>query len=145
MDRAGIAYQGENLFRLAQTSAYFSLADRHTKKTPVCLQLPIRNWSTFYSKKLRGGNSLLLLIVPHEHQGSVLDWVNVHHLNFLPICWPCTWVLGSSGSLTMSLTWAKLLRKPSTRQGTAPEKESNLQVLQTLKYCRDKLHGLTSS
>jgi hypothetical protein len=25
------------------------------------------------------------------------------------------------------------------------EKESNLQVLQTLKYCRDKLHGLTSS
>ena len=24
-------------------------------------------------KKLRGGNLLLLLIVPHEHQGSVLD------------------------------------------------------------------------
>jgi hypothetical protein len=36
-------------------------------------------------KKLRGENSLLLLIVPHEHLGSVLDWVNDHHLNFLPI------------------------------------------------------------
>ena len=34
-------------------------------------------------KKLRGENSLLLLIVPHERQGSVLGWVNDHHLNFL--------------------------------------------------------------
>ena len=42
-------------------------------------------------KKFRGGNSSLLLIVPHEHQGSVLDWMNDHHLNFLPICWPCAW------------------------------------------------------
>ena len=36
-------------------------------------------------KTLRGENSLLLLIVPHEHLGSVLVWVNDHHLNFLPI------------------------------------------------------------
>ena len=36
-------------------------------------------------KKLRGGNSLLLLTLSHEHQGSVLDWVNDHHLNFLHI------------------------------------------------------------
>ena len=33
----------------------------------------------------------------------------------------------------------------SCESNSMNEKESNLQVLETLKYCRDKLHGLISS
>ena len=95
---------------------YLSLTQAHTH---ICIILSTNYVYTLFIILVfcESWHSLAL----NSHARKTADEKQAHQ-NVAPTIqmhrfWPCAWVLGSSGSLT----WAKLLRKPSTRQRTAEE------------------------